>query len=85
MKQHQTTARRWQLVLCASALFASGFATPAAAALNPPINLFAMSVSNVPGPGGIPPMPMPLPKRISPLFPMLQFQSPAAGTSAKDS
>ncbi len=35
MKQHQTTARRWQLVLCASALLASGFATHAAAALNP--------------------------------------------------
>ena len=35
MKQHQTTGRRWQLVLCASALLASEFATHAAAALNP--------------------------------------------------
>ncbi len=35
MKQHQTTGRCWQLVLCASVLLASGFATPAAAALNP--------------------------------------------------
>ncbi|MBI3712826.1 MAG: alpha amylase C-terminal domain-containing protein [Burkholderiales bacterium] len=35
MKQHQTTSRRWQLALCATALFASGFASHATAALNP--------------------------------------------------
>lgn len=35
MKQHQKSARRWQLLLCASALFASSFASVATAALNP--------------------------------------------------
>ncbi len=35
MKQHQTTGRRWQLALFASALFASGLTSHATAALNP--------------------------------------------------